>query len=1810
MGLILQETYKGALDIIKFYFFELLFLQLLFFLVWAIRSSTKIAFKDKSVRLGWLNSKWLKKDSLDLLSQRELESRILLKFNRHSYKKLSEGRYKSTYITLFLATLTLVILNHAIVSSYVKCMSLYYVITFWFAAFVHDCHSAVGYHYWTWFYILFPAPFYFFSFCVYRSGIFQSDLFEHVENCIIFYDACLLTWRGLRFRYFYYNNIIGIKATCIANMGTFIQWLYNPMKDKFSFMILFTSVAFSFKEFIDQKEFSNFMLYGFNLLFGESQLLTKLSKSEMRRLFVTQGAVQDANQYLLLLRNLANLKDLVYSLKKWFLGHVLRDETDQEYYLTTLFPEFRVFLKLHEIFEVVTEDQLAGDKRLQELFVKYIARKRKLDKVLLSTGIDREYRTILRELKGSADRKVSILKNYRDSSNGFRQEPISIVIEGPSGIGKSTYLAPALHSLIFHGHEEYEFCKDNGNFRYNNDFLALKSSDKSFTADDLWRLQYNVNSSVAATPFAEFLEIHNKSHYLMNKPKLEDKDSKLMAKIHTYLFNDIPIPPHVHGAKIAIMNRMHTLRVYLHPKILKPKEGKEEEYQTRLANFKETVTELTWFHNNCLTPRGAWNGDEVALESMPEEIRDEAMRKYYSHLTNYLFFIGHEHSAWKNPIGEEKPIIVPKTRPDADSKLFNFNRRECIRIELDVLLGHLRGRFKENFDDCVRANQGIKERSFYGLFPTDLNTLIAQVNELEKEEKDNPQIQTNDVMKMAQKWIPSLIKIEEEEVGKIIESQSFNEIAGPSFTDFSDVSDMEDDETHPKKKICKHLHDTIIIHAIYYNDVITRKELEEDFFENIGCTQIGIILNADEYGHYGVKREFAFLLRDQTILKNDKDFRDYFLSEVKYYENMGYASKIDHILREIREFDHEDFIKKKIESRTWMQCAKDLAKEVENLRIDDKWKLFFPVFIISVVVIVILFLIYMSNKEEKSFNSKVCDKEEVINLLCHKEQICSETLYISQGVNSTKQDFDRSMLNKTLPNGDQSTAEVLSRVAENNLLICEFRAKDGSFKFMGNALALRGRTIMICSHYIIYKKDFYISQCGKDRIKIDLEKCKTLKKELIYSDDIIILELPDTFPFSFKNISSFLAEEVSVEPLPSVTMLSLWGNREKHLIVLNNINNTEVSCNELRYYHDEDNKENSFRIKKVIKYSVRSTRGMCGSLIFGTNSKNYNKIIGMHVAGVNGSMGAAAVIEQRDIISFQSQGAVEESKFIISEGPKIPLVYKSPIVKSIFYNTIKKHRENHPYKWKEKVVKDGELIEEDRSLDIYPTKFPAPVRPKMIDGKNVHPLDVRFGKFRVNKEYDFDEVAIQCVRNDMLFHKKCGIYDVSYQKGFFGDGRVMKPLDRQTSTGFFGLLQQEEKKRKRQYWLPYMDDQGDIHYSPGTKELIVKLDDMYHHLTENEMEIVFVVHPKADECLPEQKIIDNNARGIYAGPLDVLVLCRALFYDLQAWVINNKIENDYAIGLNPYGRDWSNLVQKLKTIPKSAQGLVYMDIDVKTQEIVMYQKRFKEEMFSIVMSFYSKCDPKDNTVRLNMLKSIFNNNKLLYDGLYYGGMDLNPSGHPLTALINSLATIWWHRYIYYSIQHRHKGNSFTYWTSRFNDYVNLVAMGDDMICGVDKSIIGHYRPSSIKKEFIKYGIEITPAEKDSDLLYKNKLEDCTFLKRYFAVCSMDKKPVGLLIRESIFNSLFWCKSREHLISSSGQNVSGLLFEASLYGREFHKYIYDIVEVRESGVYNSNNKLDLDQYKLSYGECIGYRQYHMSGEKAHRHVINPDKYTYF
>lgn len=1831
-----EGTYKGALEFSNYILTpEFILLFILIFLVWCIRSATYIAFKERSVRLGWLSSRWMKSDKLPQHLISKLDRKVLPNFDKVNYHKVADGKFRATLTTLTLLTFGYSVLIHGIVSYFITYVSIYYVITFLLAGFIHDCHAAVGYHYWLIFYMVFPWQFYFFSFAIYRSGIFQHELYLFADKLLLYKDALVLSYRGKCFETYYKENAAGVKATAIANLGAFAQWLYNPAKDKFSFLVLVGSFSFSFKEFIDQKEFMNFFFYGMTALFGESKIVSKLEKDYLTDLFETkpqggkefnrsrksQTSIQEVNQYLLLFRNLAGMKDIIFSLKKWFLGYVVGEDKNQEYCLRVLFPEFKTFFKLHEIFEVIDIDQLSADRELQDLFYKYVIRKRKLDKLLLKPDIDKEYKPTLVKLRDEASRRIQALKAYKDVSNGFRQEPVSIVLEGPSGIGKSTYLVPALSTLMFHGLEEYHFKDDNGNFRYNNDFLALKSSDKSFTADDLWRLPYNVNSSISMVPFGEFLEIHNSNHYLMNKPKISDKDSKLLAKVHTYIFNEIPKPPHVAKAQIAIINRMHTLRVFMHPKWLTPKTGMEDEYKENLAVFNQTIDELDWFAKNCITPRGERIGETLSLSDLPEDIRDEKMVGHYSNLSNYLFFVGHVHSAWKSPCNGEAALIEAPTEPDAGTNLFAFDFSNYKRLELDQVLKHLRGKFKENRDNCIRANEGLEQRKAYGLLPKSLDEMVAEVALLEAEEKIRPSVKTEEVMKMAQSWIPSLAPVAEEEVEETIKSQGNLDFG--CYLDDDEELEAVKKTGHPKQHVSKEVLELIEI----YKQMDNHPSMELDDFE-MEDDEMGIFFVGDNDRQiYGLKSDFVFLFQDDKLLRRETKVRHYFLQEMQFYEDKDFICKCQNFNSKIMAMDAETLVET-LPTRSWAQCALDLMDEVRHLNIDDKWKLFFPVFIILVIVMVLLFMIYNKKSPTPELH-KVTDRRYIVNRFCYnsKKEMEDTPEYafvaegstttqkefdncVAQGASSTKEERSRSMLNRTLPSSNQAASEAIGNVAENNLLVVEIPSRDGKkFIFVGNALAVREKLIVICAHFIIDVDEFYVAQCRKDRLRVKVSECEVVNEKFETSDDLMLLKLPESFPFQFKNITHKFATKVDAEPLRSVTLLNLWGDNCKHLIVLNNMNNCTVRSEELNYYHKGRDGRYALQLRRFLNYSTSSCDGMCGSVIFGGEKDNYNKIIGIHVSGCESLSGQAAIITQKDVMVYTSQGAVEESPFIIGDGPKIPVVYKSPIVKSIFYNTVKGLRKRRPYVWTEKTVQDGQIVEVTRNLEEFPTKFPSPIRPKMIDGGPVHPLDSRFGKFRVNPEFTFDEEAIQAVRCDMTFHQNLEEYKISYDIGFFGDGKFMKALDRQTSTGYFGLLEPEEKRRKRQYWLPFLDDQQGVHDAPGSHDLILKLDQMYEKLSLGTMEIVFVVHPKADECLPKQKIVENNARGIYAGPLDVLVMCRSLFYDLQARIVKEKIKNNYAIGMNPYSKDWADLVLKLTTAPKSKAELVFMDVDVKTQEVVMYQKRFKEEMFDIVMSFYAKCPEKDNIVRLNMLKSIFNHNKLLYDGLFYGGMDLNPSGHPLTALINSLATIWWHRYIYYSIVHRHKGAGFNYWNSKFDDHVNLVAMGDDMICGVDKSITNHYCPSSVEKEFKKYGIVITPAEKDADLIFKKDLEDCTFLKRHFSVAG-DGFSVGLLVRDSILNSIFWCKNRSHVLSSSGQNAMSLLFEASLYGREFHNYIYDIIETREKGIYSDNNVLDLDKYKLSYDQCVQYRKFHITGNSAFKQLIAPEKYTYF
>lgn len=104
----------------------------------------------------------------------------------------------------------------------------------------------------------------------------------------------------------------------------------------------------------------------------------------------------------------------------------------------------------------------------------------------------------------------------------------------------------------------------------------------------------------------------------------------------------------------------------------------------------------------------------------------------------------------------------------------------------------------------------------------------------------------------------------------------------------------------------------------------------------------------------------------------------------------------------------------------------------------------------------------------------------------------------------------------------------------------------------------------------------------------------------------------------------------------------------------------------------------------------------------------------------------------------------------------------------------------------------------------------------------------------------------------------------------------------------------------------------------------------------------------------------------------------------------------------------------------------------------------------------------------------------------------NPSGHPLTVIINSMVNSMYMRYVYYKIA-KEDG----WWkTPAFSDVVALRTYGDDNLMGVKKGYkeINHTRFS---KTFEQSEIEYTMAVKDEESKPYIKFNETSFLKHYF-----------------------------------------------------------------------------------------------------------------
>lgn len=238
------------------------------------------------------------------------------------------------------------------------------------------------------------------------------------------------------------------------------------------------------------------------------------------------------------------------------------------------------------------------------------------------------------------------------------------------------------------------------------------------------------------------------------------------------------------------------------------------------------------------------------------------------------------------------------------------------------------------------------------------------------------------------------------------------------------------------------------------------------------------------------------------------------------------------------------------------------------------------------------------------------------------------------------------------------------------------------------------------------------------------------------------------------------------------------------------------------------------------------------------------------------------------------------------------------------------------------------------------------------------------------------------------------------------------------------------------------------------------------------------------------KITKNKVRVFAAANMPFVMLVRKYYLPLAALVQRNKEIFECAVGTVVQSPEWTDLFNHIgKYGWDRAIAGDYAKFDGRMSPDFMLMA------FKLLIEIADRSgnyDADDLTIMRGIASEI---TYPTYD--YFGTLlqfsGSNPSGHPLTVIVNSLVNSLYMRYVYFKIA----ADERWFRVPRFDAVVALMTYGDDNVMTVKKGYDA-YNHTRIAQEFARVGITYTMADKDAESVPYVNLSDASFLK-HFAV---------------------------------------------------------------------------------------------------------------
>jgi hypothetical protein len=310
-----------------------------------------------------------------------------------------------------------------------------------------------------------------------------------------------------------------------------------------------------------------------------------------------------------------------------------------------------------------------------------------------------------------------------------------------------------------------------------------------------------------------------------------------------------------------------------------------------------------------------------------------------------------------------------------------------------------------------------------------------------------------------------------------------------------------------------------------------------------------------------------------------------------------------------------------------------------------------------------------------------------------------------------------------------------------------------------------------------------------------------------------------------------------------------------------------------------------------------------------------------------------------------------------------------------------------------------------------------------------------------------------------------------------------------------------------------------------------------------------------DEALPRKKIEAKKTRVFTAAEFAWSIVVRKNLLSFIRVLQNNPFLFESMPGVVAQSIEWTKLYEYI--VKHGLAKIIAGDYGKFDKRMIAL---FILEAFEIIIDLYRAAGASEEyLMRIRCIAHDTAYANIDFNGTYIQ-IQGNPSGHPLTVIINCLVNCLYMRYAFCIICKKD--------ASEFKKYVNLATYGDDNIMGVSDEC-PEFNHTNIAAAMATIGVEYTMAEKEAMSVPYIHINDASFLKRKF-VHDADVGAILAPLDRSSFDKMLTNYVCNGTLAPEAHSIC--VIETAI--REFFFYGRDVFEAKKKIFLNVVEESDL------------------------------------